>query len=145
MNPLIAALRSARERWVDVAPGKDVKIRRPTEAEFPAFLKEVDGRRSLSVELSHVQQFVVDWRGFTEADLLGATVGVADAVPFDPEVWAEVVADHLEWLKPAANALLLCITEHVERDADAAKNSVATSTAGPVVAMTTDSTATTTP
>lgn len=131
LHPLIAALRSNRERWVSVAPGKDVKIRRPTEAEFPAFVREVDGRRTLSVELAHVQRHVVDWRGFTEADLLGATVGVADALPFDALIWAEVVADHLEWLKPAANALLQAITDHVERDEAAAKNSSATLTPGP--------------
>lgn len=139
LHPLIAALRSAREKWVDVAPGKAVKIRRPTEAEFPAFVRVVDGKRSLSVELHHVQQYVTDWRGFTEADLLGATVGVADAVPFDAALWAEVVADHLEWLKPAAQALLAAITQHVDLEDAAAKNSDATSTPGPaptVAAMT---------
>lgn len=135
LNPLIAALRSARERWVEVAPGKQVKIRRPTEAEFPAFVRDVAGVRTLSVELEHVQQYVTDWRGFTEADLLGATVGVADALPFDALVWAEVVADHLEWLKPAAQALLRAITEHVESQDATAKNSAATSTPGPAATV----------
>lgn len=137
VNPLIAALRSARESWVEVAPGKRLKIRRPTEAEFPAFLRKTEAGRGIAVELEHVQRHVVDWEGFSEADLLGPTVGVSDALPFDAAVWAEVVADHLEWMQPAAQALVQAIVSHLTAQADAAGNSAATSTPGPAAGVAT--------
>lgn len=137
VHPLIVALRSARESWVDVAPGKRVKIRRPTEAEFPSFLRKTEAGRGIAVELEHVQRHVVDWEGFTEADLLGPTVGVSDALPFDAAVWSEVVADHIDWMQAAAKALVQSIVDHMTAQADTAGNSAATSTPGPAAEVAT--------
>lgn len=125
---LIAQLRAARESWVDLGGGKAVRIRRPAEAEFSAMVRTVNGQRQLRIELPEVKLYVTGWRGFTEADLLGAGVGNSDVLPFDAEVWAEVVADHTEWLAPAAEALLKSITDHAERTQAAAGNSQPTST-----------------
>jgi len=128
---LIARLRAAREVWVQLPPGphgqpRAVKFRRPAEAEVLGLITTVAGRRSLQVELPTVQAYAVDWRGITEADLLGDTVGSSDEVPFDAAVWAEVVADKLGWLQPCAQGLLDAITAHMARQDEAAKNSPAT-------------------
>jgi len=128
---LLAKLRAAREHWVEVAPGKRLKFLRPTEAEQLAFVRVQGNGRQLVVELEQVQRFAVDWAGFTEADLLGQAVGVSDAVPFDSAVFAEVIADHLEWLQPAAEGLLQLIVGHRGDQATAEKNSAATSVPGP--------------
>lgn len=125
---LIAQLRAARESWVDLGGGKAVRIRRPAEAEFSALVHTVGGVRQLRIELAEVCRYVTGWRGFTEADLLGAGIGNSDVLPFDAEVWAEVVADHTEWLAPTAEALLHAITSHAERTQAAAGNSQPTST-----------------
>lgn len=130
-DPVLAAMYSARLRWIDIVPGKSVQMLRPREAEMAGFIRTVDGTRGLYVDLDHVQRYAVDWRGFTEADLLGATVGVSDEMPFSAAVWAEAVADHAEWLRPATQGLLTIITEHIERRGEAEKNSDATLTPGP--------------
>lgn len=137
---LIARLRAAREVWVSLPAAADgthraVKFRRPAEAEVLALITtSAGGRRQLAVQLPTVQACAVDWRGVTEADLLGDTVGSSDAVPFDAGVWAEVVADRLDWLQPCCQGLLDAISAHMARQDDDAKNSPATSTPGPAPA-----------
>lgn len=133
LHPLIAALRSARERWVTLEPGKRVKIRRPAEAEFSAFFSQAPeaDKRTLAVDIAHVQRYAVDWEGITEADLLGDTVGSQDPVPFDAALWAEAVSDRVAWCKAVAEALLNAISDHLAAQASAAGNSPATSTPGP--------------
>lgn len=102
---LIARLRELRMKWVDLQdqPGKRVRIIRPTETELSQ--QFFQGGR-LVVGIEQVKRFVVDWDGFTEADLLGPTVGAADPVPFDAAVWAEVVSDKASWVRQLAQDLL---------------------------------------
>lgn len=128
---LIAQLRAARESWVELGGGKAVRIRRPAEAEFPGFVHVVDGVRQLRIELAEVQRYVTGWRGFTEGDLLGPTVGNSDPLEFNAEVWAEVVADHADWIAATAEALLKAITGHFDRTQAASGNSQPTSTPTP--------------
>lgn len=104
---LVAQLRARRESWVDVAPGKRVRIRRPREAEMQRFVR--DGR--IVCDIEHVRDFVVGWEGITEADLLGSA-GAGSPAIFSAEVWDEVVTDRLSWIKPVAKALLQAIADH---------------------------------
>lgn len=114
MMELKARLVAGREFWCEPAPGKRLKLRRPREAEM-AVLRH-------GVGVDDVCRAVVDWDGFTEAVLLGATVGSSDAVPFDKDLADEVLRDHLEWAQPAADALAQAVTEHLASRAAAAKN-----------------------
>jgi hypothetical protein len=108
---LIKRLREQRMQWIDIdgLPGKRVRIIRPTEVELAQhFVKAGE----ISVGVDEVRRFVVDWDGFTEADLLGASVGASDPVAFTPELWAEVVSDHIEWVRTLARKLLDAAIEH---------------------------------
>lgn len=118
---LIARLREQRMKWVELAalPGKRVRIIRPTESELPEFFQ--GGR--LTVGLEQVKRFVVDWEGFTEADLIGAALGASDPVPFDPTLWAEVVADQSTWVRQLAQDLLDHVVAHRVAAAADEKNS----------------------
>jgi hypothetical protein len=108
---LIARIREQRMKWVDLQgePGKRVRIIRPTETEQSLhFFKD----ERLVVGVEQVRQYVVDWEGFTEADLLGAAVGASDPVPFSPEIWAEIVSDKARWVRQLAQDMLDQIVEH---------------------------------
>lgn len=119
---LIKQLRERRMQWVDLdgLPGKRVRLIRPTEVELSQhFIK--DGFVNVGVE--EVKRFTVDWSGFTEADLLGASVGSSDAVPFSPDLWAEVVSDNVTWVRALAKNLLDLAIAHRSKVEDDAKNS----------------------
>lgn len=90
--------REARERWIDVA-GKGYKIRRPTQLDMRRlFASGRDVGETLALE------FVVDWRGVTQADLQPA-VGGEDAVPFSTAAYQEWISDRLEDLRQIADAV----------------------------------------
>jgi hypothetical protein len=111
---LINRLLSQRESWLDLEPGKRVKVRRPPE------LEAVDLRHGVTLE--HVTKYVVGWEGITEADLLGATVG-SDTVPaFSADVWTIVVTDRMEWFALVRNKIMELVVEHLTAKDAAAKN-----------------------
>lgn len=121
---LLAKLRAQRTREIDVAPDKVIKYLRPPENDMSDFLKagKDPDQRVWKVELSHVCKYVVGWSGITEADLLGESIGSADEVPFDAELWAEVVGDRIEWRTVVADAILDSIVTHITSKEDVAKN-----------------------
>lgn len=100
---LVKRLREQRMSWVEVAPGKNVQIIRPTEIDMSRYLVK-DGE--VSVGYDEVKRFTVGWKGFTEADVLGAAVGASSEVAFTDELWAAVVADHVAWVRTVAQAIL---------------------------------------
>jgi hypothetical protein len=107
---LIKQLRERRMTWVDLTlPGKRVRLIRPTEVELSQYFIK-DG--SVSVGIEEVKRFTIDWQGFTEADLLGAAIGSSDTVQFTPELWAEVVSDHVDWVRDLAHKLLDLSIQH---------------------------------
>ena len=118
---LIKRMREQRMKWVDIAgqPGKRVRIIRPTETEVGQYLSK---GRELVVGLEEVKRFAVDWQGYTQADLLGASIGSADAVPFHPDLWAEVVSDQAKWVRQLAQDLLDLVVAHGSAVAEDAKN-----------------------
>lgn len=122
MHRLIAQLRSQRQSWVELEPGKRVQIIRPTESEVGEFLRTDGAARAMVAELVQVSRFVTGWDGITEADILGPTIGASDPVAFDADLWAAVVADNSDWLKKVGTALLDAIVQHFEKKAAAEKN-----------------------
>lgn len=128
---LLAQMRAQREFWVELPGdgGLAVKQRRPNEAEIGTFLRKdsggADGKEtqwSIVVDLPAVQRQAVDWRGFTEAVLLGPSIGSADAVPFNTELWAEMVADNMAWVSACRDALIDQIQAHLKQQAEDQKN-----------------------
>lgn len=113
-NPLIAKLRAQREFVVEVEPGVSITLRRPAVAEMP----ELRTMTNLEIAMS----YAVGWKGVTEALLLGPAVGAEDDVPFDGELWAEVVADRVDWIKACADRVIDVVTKRLAAEADAAKN-----------------------
>ena len=114
MNPaqiLIARMRSQRQSWVDLEPGKRVQIIRPPESQLVDFTTSAGLSQSDMVQiiLRRSERYVTGWEGFTEADLVGAA-GSGDAIEFTPELWAEVVADKVDWIAAINNALVASIT-----------------------------------
>lgn len=111
---LIAKVLAKREFWVDLEPGKRVKVRRPAEAEMPSFRGGMTPDR--------VARCCVGWDGFTEADLLGADVGASDPAAFSPELWETVALDNLDWLGKVSERLVASITDHLAQRKDASGN-----------------------
>lgn len=116
---LIKRLREARMQWLDLADGKQVRIIRPTEVEL--VLHFVKGHQ-ISVGHDQAARYVVDWQGFSEADILGAAVGSSDPLAFDADLWAELLSDHLAWVNTVSQGLVKLVTEHQAAAAQDAKN-----------------------
>lgn len=119
---LAAALRRRREKWVPTGEGKKVKFLRPTEAEMPAMLRVEGDVRNWVVGNSDVQRLVTDWEGYTEADILGASIGSSDPVEFNSELWAEVIADDITLTRTVADAILKAVVDYINEKDSTAKN-----------------------
>lgn len=115
---LIRKLQQQRERQVEVEPGKHVTMRGPTETQFTQFLQ--GGK--LVAGFEQARDFVVGWKAITEADLLGTAVGASDEVEFSPQLWAEVIANHADWVRKITTALLDYIVEYHQRAETIEKN-----------------------
>lgn len=124
---LIRKLLALRESWCELKPAADGKpalevlLRRPSEDELPEF-KPQGGKTMQQLLTTAVCKQAVNWRGFTEADLLGAAVGSSDEVPFSPAVWDVVVRDRMGWIDACSTHLMQQITQHIEQREAAAKN-----------------------
>lgn len=111
---LIEGMLDRRRQWVELPEGKAVRVVRPAEADMPRY------RRGVTVEL--LGECVDGWRGFTEADLLGQTIGTDSPVEFDADLWRAYVADHVKLVGPVAGKVAELIKQHLEAQAAAAKN-----------------------
>lgn len=118
----VQALRRRREISVDLGGGLTVTCLRPREGDMAGMFEGEGATRSLSIRLEHVQKFVTGWSGFSEATFFGASVGSSDPLPFDAELWAEAVGDHVEWVNAVANKMLAAIVTHFEEKAASEKN-----------------------
>lgn len=140
---LIAQLNAQRDSWVELSPGKAIKLRRPLEGDMEQMFRLVDGSRRFRIGLADVCRCAVDWRGITEADLLGAGIGNTDPLPFSPEVCTLAIGDNLDWLQAAVEGLTAAILQRIEQRATARGNSSATSTPPPTPTVATSTAATT--
>jgi hypothetical protein len=115
---LIARVLAAREVLHEVEPAADgkpakwVKVRRPPRAELPR-LKHLDH--------AFVIGCVVDWGGFTEADLLPPGLGGNSPVPFNRELFGVVAVDK-PWFDGIAVKLVEITGQFLAAEKDAAKN-----------------------
>ena len=128
---LIKQLREQRMFWVELAPAgpsdgagpgepaKRLRLTRPPEVDVGRLL--LQGGR-LQVSHDDMLRYSVGWEGFTEADILGPSVGGNTPVPFSADLWALVVADHADWAQSAAQALLASVVKHYEAKSADAKN-----------------------
>jgi hypothetical protein len=105
-----------REEWVDLGDGKRVRFRRPLMAGTLALQRKP--------ALDSVVENVVDWEGFTEADVLPS--GGEDAVPYDADLFRDVVADRLDWILKIDRAIGDAITAYATKLKDSLGNSPST-------------------
>lgn len=122
---LITQMRAARRLAVDLAPGKRVYLLRPLETQFSAYMRTAGegGKVHISCTVAQVQALAVDWQGITEADLLGAAVGASDPAPFSVALWAEAVADRMDWAQACSQAVVQGISAFIDRTEADRKNS----------------------
>lgn len=111
---LIRRIYAQRERWLDLGDGKEVCVRRPDEWDSVLFA------RSRSVDA--ICRYVTNWRGFTEADILGEGVGTVDEVPFGAALFRVMAGDRMDWLEKLLEMISGLIEEHEQAKADSAKN-----------------------
>lgn len=120
---LLAALKRKREKLVDLGGGKKVWFLRPTESDMGDLLTGQGETRFWKIGAEHVCKFVHRWDGFTEADVLGADLAPPDPVEFDPDLWAELSGDRIEWTTKVADEILKSVVSHINERAAIAKNS----------------------
>jgi hypothetical protein len=124
---LLRKLLALRESWCELRPAADRKpalevlLRRPSETELPEY-QTYGGKTMHQLLTTAVCKQAVDWRGFTEADLLGAALGSSDEVPFSTPVWEVVVRDRMRWIDTCAAHLMGQITHHLDQRDAAEKN-----------------------
>lgn len=108
---LIDKIRAARQSTIMV-DGHAYTIRRPTDAEAMT-LGAASG-------LDLVNRYVIGW------DHTEITLGIPGAGPepvqFNPELWADWVADQPQLWSPISAAIITAYTQHRQSREDAAKN-----------------------
>ncbi len=106
MTSLIAKLKKSRE--TEVQAGKfTFTIRRPTDLEV------VNLRSQILKQGDIMAQFVVDWLGVHELDIIPG--GNPVPVPFDSELFINWVADHPDLWSPLTDAILTAYSAHQEQ------------------------------
>lgn len=121
---LLAARKRRREKSVDLGEGKKVIFMRPSETEMASLLTGDGDKRTWVVTTDHVRKFVCGWEGFTEADVLGSSVGASDiTIEFDSELWSEMVGDDIEWVGKVGDAILKSVVDYLTEKDATAKNS----------------------
>jgi hypothetical protein len=113
-SQIIARMNAARERIVPLTEKLSVTLRRPTDLERLTYAG-VGG-----IARDKLFNHVVDWKGFTEADLVPS--GATDEVPFDAAVWALWIADHPQHWDAVITALVEMIEARATEPDRAAKN-----------------------
>lgn len=113
----VRRMREARMFWIEVEPAqpgvsdvpgsgtqaKRLRLIRPSEQEMGETIIRAG---HVHIGAAEVARFVVDWSGYTEADVLGSTIGSSDPLPFSPDIWAEYVGDRSELGVKVQTALL---------------------------------------
>jgi hypothetical protein len=93
---------------------RTVTVRRPDEGGM------VRLRNAPTLEIA--REVVVDWKGWTEADLLPEGVGGGDAQPFSRAVWAVYISDNLAHAAAIEARVIELMTEYFARKETAGKN-----------------------
>lgn len=112
-SALAAKIRKAREFSFE-ANGLALTLRRPTRVEY------VDLVNNSANHIRFAEDFVVNWKGVKESDLVPSGGDVE--VPFDHAVWVEFVADRSDLWEPIANAVAEAFRAHLDASEDREKN-----------------------
>jgi len=123
--------RQQRATWLelDEPARRGLQVRRPGEdtvASWRSMIESVQGGNVLSAlpKLREIaRDVVIDWRGFTEADLLGEAVGASSPQEFDKDIFAEWVDDESVILIAIATHAATVYAAHRDKKAAAEKNS----------------------
>ena len=118
-SALIAKLDAQRSRWVDLEPGKRVRVRRPLATDDFSIFRAGSPLTQMAGMAAH---YVSEWDGFSEAALLGEALGSADPLPFDAEVWGRVVRDRPEWVVKVVESIKTQREEHEAAQETTEKN-----------------------
>lgn len=111
---LVKKILAQRESSFEILPGKFLKLRRPGEVQMVALRGGISRER--------LQTMVVGWEGFTEADLLGPTVGASDKVPFSADVFGTWIEDRATEYAKVCHEVMRLIDEHLKAKEQAGKN-----------------------
>jgi len=114
--------RRRRTKWyeLDSPARRAVQIRLPQQGELFALRTA----RSAADIRDLLGQCALDWRGFTEADILGADQGGDSPAPFSRELFEEWVFDHVsDHMMSLAGKVIDDARKRGEQKEDAAKNS----------------------
>jgi len=122
-SALVARLLAQRESWLDLGAGKRIRVRRPGEADM--------GRFSRGVALDDAAACCVAWDGFSEASILGPSLGSDKPIPFDAAVWLELLRDNIDWLDLVVAKLFELVRSHLDAREAVRGNSRPSSTPGP--------------
>jgi hypothetical protein len=111
-----------RRRWheLDDPPRRALLLQRPGALRL---MRMRAGGLDAEGAVREVSEAVVDWRGFTEADLLGQAIGSSDAHPFSREVFECWIEDNVDSLEQAAVEYFELIRAYVDSKGGAEKNS----------------------
>lgn len=106
----VAALLAARETWLELEPGRRLRVRRPVETLLPEL------RRAGPLGYCDL---VVDWQGFGWGDVQpdAAPPDAAEPLPCEPALVRELLGDRSEWMA----ALIEHVRERVVAHAEAAE------------------------
>jgi hypothetical protein len=122
---IAARMRKQRERWLSLdeekTGGRALLLRRPQPLELMAYTDQ--GKMTADSSMRMARDAVVNWRGFTEATLLGAAIGGDTEVEFSREAFAEWLGDNPEELQRISRQVLELVNSHNEAKAETAKNS----------------------
>lgn len=111
---VLRALDQQRESVVPLGEGKTITIRRPRDGDPYDRLKP-------ATLIGTLAEAVVDWSGWTEADVIEG--GASDALPFDPEIFAAVLKDDDRLITKVSKALREAREAHDAKRAAATGNS----------------------
>ena len=116
---IIAQMDEQRARWHDLPdmPGKRLRLLRPLETDVDKL-----GGTSLHRLADALAEFVTDWAGFTEADLVGASQGSDAVIPFDRRLFARWMRDRLEVTTFVGEQVHAAIQAHRAEREQARKN-----------------------
>ena len=113
MSDLLARIRKSRESMVEV-DGYRLTVRRPTD--WQALQMHQDESTVFDV----AREYVVDWSGVKESDLLKS--GGSDEIAFDADLWAEWLSDNDQFILPIYSAVMESYTAHRNKKETASKN-----------------------
>lgn len=122
---LVKLLREQRTFWheLDTPARRALQIRRPGDDDVSEWRDSFKADATALRNLREIaRKSVVGWRGFTEADVLGAAVGGDAPVEFDTEVFTEWCYDDSDLLIAIRDQAVQHWSDFNKRKDDTAKN-----------------------